>query len=240
VNGGSSLAVADVNGDGKLDIVTNGVTVLLGNGDGTFTSAGGVAITPNAFSPLLADMNSDGKLDLVLTGIGPVSSAVEVLLGNGNGTFQSPLIWDSGATTFLIQTGLGDFNNDGLLDVADMNYDFMTNAPQFSIFLQNKLNVSPTAMNFGVVKAGNTSAPQTATLTNIGTSIIPISITLMGMNPANYTQTNNCGTSLAGGASCAITVTFTPKRKGTLVATVRVGYSGTNGPQIIEMTGLGN
>ena len=113
----SYLVAADVNGDVKLDLVTNGVSVLLGNGDGTFT---------NGFSGLvfgqsnleIGDVNGDGKLDLATLGFNQSNQHVlKVLLGNGNGTFQNPIMFmtaqDAGPTI-----GMADFNNDGRLDFA--------------------------------------------------------------------------------------------------------------------------
>ena len=84
----SSLAVGDVNGDGKPDLLvtnTDRVGVLLGHGDGTFQTA--VAYPSGGdrcHSVAVADVNGDNKLDLIVANDG----AVGVLLGNGNGTFQ--------------------------------------------------------------------------------------------------------------------------------------------------------
>jgi len=120
-SGGSeaySVVVGDVNNDGKADlIVANGcqsanqclngvVGVLLGNGDGTFQAAqsyssGGVV----ASSVTTADVNRDGKLDVVVANqcldSTCASGAVSVLLGNGNGTFQSAQSYPSGGLTAI-------------------------------------------------------------------------------------------------------------------------------------------
>jgi Bacterial Ig-like domain (group 3)/FG-GAP-like repeat len=112
----TSVAVADVNGDGHPDIIVThlcdeencekqaGVSVLLGNGDGTFGAAatyssGGL----ESFSVAIADVNGDGKADLLIANtcagipcnIGG-GGVVSVLLGNGDGTFQAPVSYDSG------------------------------------------------------------------------------------------------------------------------------------------------
>jgi len=121
-SGTGTLAIADVNGDGKLDVVIAGgssVSVLLGNGDGTFQpplvfgtagdQATGVAI---------ADVNGDGKPDVVVSslGLGYANGVVSVLLGNGDGTFQAPVTYPSGGyqTTGI---AVADVNGDGYPDV---------------------------------------------------------------------------------------------------------------------------
>jgi hypothetical protein len=92
--------VGDFNGDGKLDIVTANyydVSVLLGNGDGTFQPARNFDNVPGEYpaSVAVGDFNGDGKLDL---GVGSSDGAsyggngfANVLLGNGDGTFAAPL-----------------------------------------------------------------------------------------------------------------------------------------------------
>lgn len=135
--GDRSLAVADVNRDGKPDIVVatgsavyyepGQVAVLLGNGDGTFQPAVDFATgTPYAWSLALADFNGDGKLDVVVANAanydGAVSS-IAVLLGNGDGTFQA-------ATTYRVQSNLQsprgiaakDVNGDGIPDIIASDY----------------------------------------------------------------------------------------------------------------------
>src|SRR5438874_2283208 len=83
----TSVAVADVNGDGKPDlVVANGggdsVSVLLGNGNGAFQNAQNFAVGLYPNSVAVADVNGDGKPDLVVANRG--SNSVSVLLGNGN------------------------------------------------------------------------------------------------------------------------------------------------------------
>lgn len=116
-----SLAVADMNGDGKPDVVwgslANGVCVGLGNGNGTFTSAGCTAVPYLPSSLAVADFNNDGHLDAVAIG-GPGAggpATLTVLLGKGDGTFpsQTTFSWDN-----VGPIAVGDWNGDGDLDLA--------------------------------------------------------------------------------------------------------------------------
>jgi len=134
--GAKSVALADVNGDGKTDLLIanlctsdcmgapyGGVVVMLGNGDATFQepvnygSGGFMAVCIVA-----GDVNGDGKLDLIVANENSLFSgagSIAVLLGRGDGTFE-------GATTFgpddaggyFGGLALGDFDRDGKLDIA--------------------------------------------------------------------------------------------------------------------------
>lgn len=130
-----SVVIADFNGDGKPDLVvsyldtnvspeTTGISVVLGNGDGTFQPPIASAINPNNGIPLLAnmliaaDVNGDGKLDLVSA----CQTGVCVALGNGDGTFTPGFVWNSPVNTSggpkVRSVTIGDFNGDGKLDIA--------------------------------------------------------------------------------------------------------------------------
>src|SRR5262249_10090163 len=133
-----------LNGDGKLDLVTDSLGVQLGNGDGTFQAARVATLLNSQFIRSLAigDMNGDGKPDLVAGGevstrlhthtgwtLYKYQSYVNVLLGNGDGTFQAlrPVSIASEPGTGV---AVGDFNRDGKLDVlatSDVTYLLLGN-----------------------------------------------------------------------------------------------------------------
>jgi hypothetical protein len=102
------------------------------------------------------------------------------------------------------------------------------------------VNLAPTSLNFGKMPVGTTSAPMNATLSNTGTGTLLISsMALTGPNSADYVQTNNCGSSVAPGASCAITITFTPGATGNRTATLAITDNAPKSPQPVPLTGSG-
>jgi len=99
--------------------------------------------------------------------------------------------------------------------------------------------VTPGALTFANGDVGTTSASQTVTLTNSGSGPLNVTVTLSGANANNFAQTNNCGTSLAAGASCSILVTMTPVTTGSYVAAVAITDNASGSPQTVALTGSG-
>jgi hypothetical protein len=123
----TNVAVGDFNGDGNLDLaVTNlgsppdyagTVSVLLGNGDGSFQAAVNYTVGSRPIPLVIADFNGDGNMDLAVGN--SFSSTVSVLLGNGDGSFQDAQ--DFAAGPFSASLVAGDFNGDGAVDLAVTN-----------------------------------------------------------------------------------------------------------------------
>ncbi len=102
------------------------------------------------------------------------------------------------------------------------------------------VSLSTSSLSFGSQSLGATSAPQNFTLTNTGSS--PLSITgigTTGSNPGDFAQTNDCGTSVAAGASCTFTVTFTPTASGNRSATLNIFDNAGGSPQHVSLAGTG-
>ncbi len=121
------VIAADFNGDGKLDLATanstdvtgssnNSVSILLGNGNGTFQVGAQYPLDGSVSSLAAGDFNADRKRDLAVAN--PTLGSVSILLGNGNGTFQSPADYPANGDLRTTALAVADFNSDGKQDVA--------------------------------------------------------------------------------------------------------------------------
>jgi len=137
-NGPNAVAIGNLDNDGNLDLVVlnnadETVSILLGNGDGTFTPAVPATVAtgngPNALA--LGNLDGDGDLDLIV--INQADATVSILLGNGDGTF-TPAVPATVATGLTpVAVAIGDLDNDGNLDLAVLN----NGAETVSILLGN-------------------------------------------------------------------------------------------------------
>ena len=135
-------------------------------------------------------------------------------------------------------TGVGSFT--GTLSVTDN----APGSPQ-TVSLSGSgtlVTLMPSSVNFGTVNVGQSSAPQSITVTNKSTNL-PLTISNIGISGANgssFTQTNNCPTSLPAQSSCTAMVTFTPLVTGSLTAQLQVFDNGGGSPQTASLMGTGN
>ena len=284
-----ALSIADVNHDGKPDVIAAGyaqtvgtITVLLGKGDGTFQpvktfpSGAPTGYWPSAVA--VADMNKDGKLDLVVANY---LSNVGVLLGNGDGTFQSVVLYSSGGASNAVVI---DVDGDGIADVVVGSRDCCPSS--VGVLLGNGDGTLLPALGFPAttayfVAAGdlngdgtpdvvaatqsdyvyvllNDTGPHTPTTTAVTSSRNPVD----KQEPVTYTATvasqsgtatgsvtfydngTNIGTAGLSNNQASVTTVYKAKHKGDGgLHTITATYSGdlTNSPSTGSMVeGVGN
>lgn len=288
------IETADLNGDGKLDLMTpaasgadltRAVSVLVGNGDGTFQTALSYQAGPDPFFVGAGDFNGDHETDLAIV---DHSAGVGILLNTGVVTFSpsAPLLFPrqlvgtvgAAQTVTLTNSGIaalsitsksvtGPFQLDtscggsvapaascdftvsfqpvvagaasGLISIRDG----ASSRPQV-IELNGTgtvINLSATRLTFPAQKVGTKSAPQTVTVTNMGATVVNVTgVQISGRNIHDYLQKNTCGTQIAAGASCTLTIVFAPTEKGTRVALLNIDDTGGGSPQGALLSGTGD
>jgi hypothetical protein len=237
--GYSLLAVGDFNGDGKPDLVVYAgspfVGIALGKGDGTFGSPSTIYV-PALLSfdrTIVGDFNGDGKLDIAF--ISSSEQMLSILPGNGDGTFGQRIDLPTENSPWSLTAAKG-LTGGGGLDIA-VGIAVLGSTGSVSVYPSRPVAaIYPSALTFGSQTIGTTSTPLTTKLYNSGGARLTISsITATG----NYGQTNTCGSGLAVGASCTISVTFTPTYVGKQGGTLNLSDSSTVKPQIIPLSGTG-
>ena len=190
-----AVAAGDLNGDGNLDLVAPDfqggcVDVLLGNGDGSFQAAQAFSTGPDSFPRDLAvgDLNGDGILDIVTADSG--GNAVSVLLGNGDGSFQAPVIYPVGGAAYRVV--LGDFAGNGTLDVVAVDPDHNG----ISILLGNGDGTFQPAVHYA-------AGPEPTSVTAgdfYGDGILDLAVTNTSTNRVTLLRGNGDGTFRPGGS----------------------------------------
>ena len=240
----SSIAVGDFNGDGAQDLAVtnaglNNISILKQGVSGSPN----VQLSPATLTFPVVVVNSTSRpLKVTLTNNGTATLNITSMAASGDfaisaTTCGATLGAGLSCTISITFTPTTSGIRTGSLSITDN----APGSPQ-SVTLNGRgtfLKISPGTLNFGSVKVGTTSNPKTVTLMNTGTVAIPITFRLMGANPGDYGQTNTCGASLAGGATCTASVTFSPTQTGTRTAGFAILDGVGGGTQQVKLTGNG-
>src|SRR5262245_30687887 len=172
--GPSDVKAGDFNGDGNPDLATanfydDTVSVLLGNGDGTFQPAQTFAVGPVPRSMAVGDFNNDGNLDLVTTiNAGSGGIDISILLGNGDGTFAAEMRQSVGYYPALY-VATGDLNADGTLDLVASLENDLSWAEHVSVLLGRGDGTFALAATYGPYPySGDASSPALADVNSDG------------------------------------------------------------------------
>ena len=223
----------------RVDATTHIITTVAGTpGTAGYSGDGGLATSATLSYADRVSVNAAGNLFIsdtnneVIRRVDAITGKIETFAGNGNFAFAG----DGGpalSASFANPTGVV-VTNSGNLYVGDI----FNNRVRL-VTLNAGATLAPATLPFGTQALGTTSAAQTITLTDSGDA--PLAISDVTASGDFAIGTNNCGTSLAVGASCAVTVTFTPSafgnRTGTFTVTDNAPTSGST--QTVALSGNG-
>jgi hypothetical protein len=227
------IRLGDFNGDGKMDLAVAGggnpaVTILLGNGNGTFSNATNSPVTLNSTALALSvgDFNGDGIADLAVV-VGSTPGTMAILLGNGNGTFtqlaSGPVPTGELGGAFL---AVGDFNGDGLTDIS-----VLSEAEASASVLLSQLTETATATATGISPLG--TGTQQVDASYPGNSLYGASVSattgLTAVTPPSFAITGAAVT-VAPGATTGNTSTITITPAGGFTGSVALTASITASP----------
>ena len=160
-----------------------------------------------------------------------VGGAATITNSTATGTGGPFSVYNCGVAFTLTDGG----GNSGIFGSTGCNSSFVPTFPPYLPDNGSLITVSPNALGFGSVATGSSSAAQAVTITNSGTAAAPVTaISTSG----DFSQTNNCGSSIAAGTSCAVNVVFTPSTTGTRSGNLTATVSGITTTVALSGTGV--
>src|SRR6266852_5342013 len=185
----------------------------------TLTNTGSATLTINGFS---------------LGGANPS----DFTLSSANCKQSQSLAVGSSCAFAIVFAPLAVGNLSATLQILDNSAQSPRNVPLTGVGLAPPtVALSPTSLNFAAQIVGSTSSGQSVTLTTSGSGTLAISS--ISASIGDFKPSNNCGVSVAGGASCTITVTFNPIAPGNRTGMLVIASNAANGTQMVPLSGLG-
>jgi hypothetical protein len=238
------LAIADLNADGRPDVVTvnaSTVSVLLGNGDGTFQTARTSATGSGAGRLAMGDFNGDGKLDLVNSstytdGVTSATETVNVLPGRGDGTFAAQIQSFAGYNFGPPHVGAADFDGDGKLDVVTVDSPSDSAVDALLLGRGDGTFTDPDQLSFGggmAVAVGDFNGDGRPDFAVAEWDANDFGTVSVGLNDGNWTPPPPAlrisDVSVAEGNAGAVAATFAVTLSAASTQTVTVAYATANG-----------
>ena len=217
------------------------------------TTGGSASVSPTSLSWVSVAVGSKGAAKAVtLTNSGTTSISISSITFSGANPgdylISSKTCGTSLAASASCTASIAFAPTTSGTRTATLNFnDSATNTPQ-TVSLSGTgtgtsgtVTISPTSLSFGSINVGSTTASQTATLKNGSASSITISgVSVTGTNAGDFViSSKTCGSSLAAGASCSISVAFKPTANGSRAGTLTVSDSSSNSPQTVALSGTG-
>ena len=242
----ASLATASLRNNGILDLVAvagfDNVSVLLGNGNGTFAAPKQYPVG-SAVAVTIADVNADGAADLIVANqgdstIGILEGQINSTTGKPTGTFSPQEIFmvngPGGGVIGPVDVVAGDFNNDGFLDIATTTAD-----STFSIFPNTPVAaLSTRSLGFPIEQLGSTSSSKSATLFNSGVASLKPTV---AVGPSDYAATTNTctGATVLSAKNCVVSLDFSPKDINSRPGSLSFRDAAVGGQQTVAVSGTG-
>jgi hypothetical protein len=242
-----SITAADLNSDGRPDLVNGGgtaITVDLNTTAPTGTAADFAGPFPFAIgrtvsSVATADLNGDGRPDVVTSNR---TSGNSVLVnttppGAGTPTFNSPIEFPD--STQLNQVTTADINSDGRPDLVNVSNNSAVGTTVLLNTTPVPLSASTSSVGFGTQPAGTISPPAAITLTNLADVALHVTATLSGDLDDILISSTTCTAGVPANGTCRLSLRFAPTADGPRSATLTISPAGPQPPLAVTLTGTG-